>query len=75
MKRKHNMELNNELLETFYWQATKSNRSIYNVNNILFVIKHPILSMQLIWFAVKVIGIARIDDGRLHKALNLEDLS
>ena len=31
--------------------------------------------MQLIWFAVKVIGIARIDDGRLHKVLNLEDLS
>ena len=69
------MELNNKLLETFYWQATKSNRSIYNVNNILFVIKHLILSMQLIWFAVKVIGIARIDDGRLHKALNLEDLT
>ena len=33
------MELNNELLKTFYWQATKSNVSIYNVNNILFVIK------------------------------------
>ena len=67
------MELNNELLKTFYWQSTKSNSSMYNLNNILFVIKHPILSMQLIWFAVKVIGVAQIDDNnKIHNALGLK---
>mgnify|MGYP000933665178 CR=1 FL=1 len=67
-----NLELNNFLLRTFYQQAIE-NMWVLTPRNFFFVMSHPILSMQLIWFAVKVIGVAQIDNNdKLHNALGIK---
>lgn len=52
-------------IEMIYEQA-RSKRPI-TFSNVLFVTRHPVFTLQMLWFTAKLLGVLTIDNENLKK--------
>jgi hypothetical protein len=62
---KNNEKISISYLENKYFQS-RSFRPI-GIRNLLWVIRHPVFALQMIWFAATILGLLKIDNKNLKK--------
>lgn len=67
---KHGLQISSKFVEMIYWQA----RGIkpITLENILFMLRHPIYVFQMMWFSAKLLGVLKIDHDELYKLYGMD---